>query len=114
MGSHWENHYQKALSNCHELKLQNNEVRLRAVSQPDNTKDCNANKFEVLHDGEWQLMGYYGVKKILCFCRLRLLGRYNTTDDPQVYEYLEELACFLQGHLQIHDQIKFKSSLSLF
>lgn len=48
VGSHWENRYQEALSNCHELKSQNHELRLRAISEPDNIKDSNAIKFEVL------------------------------------------------------------------
>lgn len=64
VGSHWEERYQEALYKCYELKTHNNEVKLRAISEPDNIRDCNAIKFEVLHNGEWHIMGYCGVKKI--------------------------------------------------
>ena len=64
VGSHWEDRYQEALCKCYELKVSNGEVNVRAKEEPDNVRDCNAIKFEVLHNEQWHIMGYCGIQKI--------------------------------------------------
>ena len=64
VGSNWEERYQTGLSKCYELQVQKSDVRVRAQFQPDNVRDRNAIKFEVLHNEQCFILGYCGVKKI--------------------------------------------------
>lgn len=63
-GSYWEGRYQESLVKCMELKAKGENVEVRTCFEPDNLRDRNAIKFEVLYFAAWHIIGYCGVEKI--------------------------------------------------
>ena len=63
-GSYWEGRYQEALLKCMELKAEEENVEVRTCFEPDNLRDRNAIKFEVLYYAAWHVIGYCSVDKI--------------------------------------------------
>ena len=63
-GSFWEGRYQESLIKCVERKAKGENVGVRASFEPDNLRDKNAIKFEVLYFAAWHVIGYCGVEKI--------------------------------------------------
>ena len=63
-GSYWEGRYQESLIKCVERKAKGENVGVRACFEPDNLRDKNAIKFEVLYFAAWHVIGYCSVEKI--------------------------------------------------
>ena len=64
VGSNWEMRYQDGLNKCYQMRVRKEKVQLRVEHEPRDISDSNALKFEVYSDGQWFIIGNFGVKKI--------------------------------------------------
>ena len=63
-GTMWEDRYQKAFESLSRKRSAGESPNFRFSAEPDNIKDKNAHKFEMLDSNEWKVLGYCGVEKL--------------------------------------------------